>query len=179
MSGFFEEGRHRRLERSSSKKKNLWYCREFERIFINSEPFCMKVRQSAAGKKDKKKYSFTFPKLPEKCLQILHSRSPLMIRLSSGRAMNETDFWRARFELLPSFLRTLDFLGMVGKLISSLVPSFSSRLVLSPLATEDCSSLGTTEGESAISIQNTAQNHSSSVALPAILFWSRRTPRVQ
>ena len=49
LSGFLEEGRQRRAERSSSKiKRNLWYCREFERIFMSSEPVCMKVKQSAA-----------------------------------------------------------------------------------------------------------------------------------
>lgn len=53
FSGFLEDGRHRRPVRSSSKKKNLWYCLEFERIFINSEPFCMKVKQSAAAIKKK------------------------------------------------------------------------------------------------------------------------------
>lgn len=82
-----------------------------------------------------------------------------MIRLSSGRAMNETDFCSARLELLPSFFRTLDFLGMTPTGVSSPVLSFSSRLTLSPLATEDCTSLETTEDESAILIVNTVKNH--------------------
>lgn len=48
LSGFLEEGRQRKPVKSSSKKKNLWYCRELERIFISSEPFWRKVKQSAA-----------------------------------------------------------------------------------------------------------------------------------
>ena len=94
-----------------------------------------------------------------------------MIRLSSGRAMNETDFCSARFELLPSFFRTLDFLGMMRPGISSEVLSFSSRTASSPLATEVCTSIGATDEESAILIQNTTKNHTSFLSIcPRIYF---------
>lgn len=173
LSGFLEEGRHRRLERSSSRKKNLWYCLEFERIFINSEPFCINVRQSAAMVKGEQ--LIITPKKQHdkywKRLQILQAISPLIIRLSSGRAMKETDFCNARFVLFPSFFRTLDFLGMTPTGTSSPMPSFSCKLSPSPLVNGDCTSLETTEEESAILIQHTATNHDSFEALrPKIYF---------
>lgn len=157
FSGFLEEGRHRRLERSSSRKKNRWYCREFERIFISSEPFCMNVRQSAAGKGRKCTHLILWTNTAN--TYILWSPLPLIIRLSSGRAMNETDFCSVRFEFLPSFLSTLDFLGMTAPGICSMLSSFSSETTLSPFAIGESFSFDSFEGKSAISGQKAAKNH--------------------
>lgn len=88
-----------------------------------------------------------------------------MIRLSSGRAINDTDFWRDRFEGLPSFLRTLDFRGMLTD-ASSAADSFSTSIELSPFVTEDWTSLESTKEGSAILITNKAETHAS-FRLPA------------
>ena len=93
--------------------------------------------------------------------------SPLMIRLSSGRAMNETDFWSDRFEGLPSFFRTLDFRGRLTGTVSSSTLSFSS-----PLVTEDWTAPETTEEESAMTLENKAEIHASFSAARESLFWS-------
>lgn len=95
--------------------------------------------------------------------------SPLMIRLSSGRAMNETDFWSDRFEGLPSFFRTLDFRGRLTGTVSSSTLSFSS-----PLVTEDWTALETIEEESAMSLENKAEIHAPFCApIPANLCFDR------
>lgn len=138
FSGFFEDGFHLNVVKSSSTEKNLWYCLEFDRILSNSQPFWINCKQSAAEMWNRNNISKIMHKELQTYFTTVNTKSlvnnsnihqPFIIFLSSGRALNDTDFDKDRFWGLPSFFKTLAFLGIA---MPSNTSSRSSRSSLSP-----------------------------------------------